>query len=176
MGEKNWMELMQLNPQCQAVAKCNEYTKEYGLVLSDEEARELVESKNETLKMEHRVEFGETILPQLIVTFCDSGFIDQEHYKETLVRLQDIFYEFKNEMMDETTDEEVLNFMRQQYDEVCFGDLDYLEGTCMDLFAQAIRAGYRGYHVTDGKDEFSKVDLVTRWDRELYMEALEHLF
>lgn len=172
----NWLERMQLMPQCQVVEKCNEYTRRFGLELSQKDVLELVESKNETLKQEQRVEFGETILPQLIVAFCDSDFIGREQYKDILIRLQDIFYEYKNEMMDEVTDEEVLNFMRQQYDEVCFGDLDYLEGTCMDLFAQAVRAGYRGYYVTGGKDEFSNVDLVTRWDRNLYLEALDTLF
>lgn len=51
---------------------------------------------------------------------------------------------YKNEMQDEITDEELLNFMKEQFETVCYGDLDYLEGTCLDIFAQAIRAGYRG--------------------------------
>ena len=107
--------------------------------------------------------------------FCDCPYLNQEHYVETLVRLQDIFYLYKNEMLDEITDDELLNFMREQYETVCFGDLDYLEGTCLDIFAQAIRAGYRGYRVTDGRSEYGQFDEVKRWDYELYLEALQDL-
>ena len=40
-------------------------------------------------------------------------------------------------MLDEISDEELLQFMQEQFDSVCFGDLDYLEGTCLEIFAQA---------------------------------------
>ena len=111
----------------------------------------------------------------MIYEFCDCPYLNQEHYVETLVRLQDIFYLYKNEMLDEITDDELLHFMREQYETVCFGDLDYLEGTCLDIFAQAIRAGYRGYRVTDGRSEYGQFDEVKRWDYELYLEALQDL-
>ncbi len=79
-------------------------------------------------------------------------------------------------MLDEITDDELLEFMREQFENVCRGDFDYLEGTCLDLFAQAIRAGYAGYRETEGKGVFEEVDIVKRWDRELYLEALMDLF
>ena len=74
------------------------------------------------------------------------------------------------------TDDELLEFMREQFEEVCCGDFAYLEGTCLDLFAQAIRAGYSGYTESGGRGEFGAVDIVKRWDRELYFEALHNLF
>ncbi len=66
--------------------------------------------------------------------------------------------------------------MREQFENVCCGDFGYLEGTCLDIFAQAIRAGYSGYRESGGKGEFEKFDIVRRWDRELYLEALMDLF
>ena len=77
--------------------------------------------------------------------------------------------------MDEITDDELLHFMKEQYEEICFGDLDYLESTCLSNFAQAIRAGYSGFRVSDGRNEYGQFDEVTRWDHELYMEALREL-
>ena len=62
--------------------------------------------------------------------FCDSSFLSQNNYVETLIRLQEIFYLYKNEMQDEITDDELIHFMREQFEAVCYGDLDYLEGTC----------------------------------------------
>ena len=75
-------------------------------------------------------------------------------------------------MQDEITDDELITFMKEQYEEVCFGDLEYLEGTCLDIFAQAIRAGYQGYMETGGHGEFGQFDIATRWDRGLYLAAL----
>ena len=121
------------------------------------------------------MEFGESLLPRIIYTFCDSSYISQDEYVDTLVRLQEIFYLYKNEMQDEITDEELLNFMKEQFETVCFGDLQYLEGTCLDLFAQAIRAGYGGYSETQGRGEFSRFDIVQRWDKELYLLALSQI-
>lgn len=136
----------------------------------------MVAERGEVLRKERRVEFGQGILPKIIDTFCDSAYITQDSYCDTLIRLQEIFFLYKNEMLDEITDDELLEFMREQFDGVCCGDLDYLEGTCLDLFAQAIRAGYSGYEATGGRGEFEKFDLVKRWDKELYLAALMDLF
>ena len=78
-------------------------------------------------------------------------------------------------MLDEITDDELLHFMREQFDTVCFGDLDYLESTCLSDFAQAIRAGYEGFKETDGYGNYSKFDLQERWSYELYEETLKEL-
>ena len=102
----------------------------------------------QALRAERRVEFGPGILPRVIEEFCDSDFIDQNNYVDTLIRLQQIFYLYKNEMYDEISDEELLHFMKEQFEEVCFGDLGYLEGTCLRIFAEAVRAGYRGYQAS----------------------------
>ena len=64
-------------------------------------------------------------------------------------------------MNDEITDDELLHFMKEQFDNVCFGDLEYLEGTCLSIFAQAIRAGYRGFQKTEGRQEYEQFDKVT---------------
>lgn len=175
MGEQNWMELLNRQTWLKQVKATNQYTEKFGLALSEKDAELLLVEKNNTLKAERRVEFGQSILPQIIYAFCDSSFISQNNYVETLMRLQEIFYLYKNEMHDEITDDELIHFMREQFETVCYGDLDYLEGTCLDIFAQAIRAGYRGYKETQGYGEFEKFDIVPRWDKGLYLEALSEL-
>ncbi len=51
---------------------------------------------------------------KIIYEFCDSDFIDQNNYVDTIIRLQEIFYLFKNEMQDEITDDELLHIMKEQ--------------------------------------------------------------
>ncbi len=145
------------------------------MTLSEQDAEILAQERKSTLIEQKRVEFGESILPRIIYEFCDSAFISQSNYVESLTRLQEIFFLYKNEMLDEISDEELLNFMKEQFETVCFGDFDYLEGTCLDIFAQAVRAGYRGYQKTGGRGEYAEFDEVLRWDRELYLEVLRDL-
>lgn len=175
MRVENWMELLNGQMWLDQVRETNQYTEKYGLTLSPEDAEILLAEKKQILKKERRVEFGESILPRIIYTFCDSSYISQDEYVDTLVRLQEIFFLYKNEMQDEITDEELLNFMKEQFETVCFGDLQYLEETCLDLFAQAIRAGYEGHSETQGRGEFTRFDIVQRWDRELYLLALSQV-
>ncbi len=175
MDGQNWLELLNSQTWIKQVRATNQYTENFGLALSEQDAALLLAEKNAVLRAERRVEFGQSILPQIIYAFCDSSFLSQDNYVETLARLQEIFYLYKNEMQDEITDEELIHFMREQFESVCYGDLDYLEGTCLDIFAQAVRAGYRGYRESQGYGEFAQFDIVPRWDRELYLEALREL-
>ncbi len=170
------MILLQQKNQLAKVLETNEMTARYGLVLTQQDAELLAAERSRVLKRERRVEFGPGILPKVIEQFCDSDFIDQNNYVDTLLRLQEIFYLYKNEMQDEISDEELLHFMKEQFEEVCFGDLGYLEGTCLQIFAEAVRAGYRGYQASEGYGEHTELDEVKRWDRDLYLEALYDLF
>ena len=175
MEEKNWMQILSGQNQLAKVIATNQVTEKFGLVLSEEDAKILVNEKSKSLKEQKRIEYGESILPKIIYEFCDSDYISQRNYVETIGRLQDIFFLYKNEMMDEISDDELLHFMKEQFETVCYGDLEYLESTCLDVFAQAIRAGYQGYHVTEGKSEYGKFDLASRWDHEVYLEVLKEL-
>ena len=160
-----------------AVNSCNERIKrQFGLSLTQEEAGALIAAKQESLKTHQRVEFGRGILDKLMFVFCDSQYISRQDYAKTLAGLQDIFYAFKNEAQDRLTDEELLAFMKEQFETVCFGDMEYLEGTCLARFAAAVRAGCRGYEASGGKGDYVKVSEEQRWDSELYMEALRELF
>ena len=173
--EGNWMVLLQQN-QLKSVMAANQKTERHGLVLSEQDAELILEEKNNVLREQRRVEFGEGITARIIDEFCDSDFIDQNNYVQTVIRLQEIFYLYKNEMNDEITDDELLHFMKEQFEDICFGDLEYLESTCLANFAQAVRAGYDGHRSSGGYGEYEQFDEVKRWDYDLYMEALRELF
>lgn len=155
---------------------CNEKTETFGLSLTEQEAQELVVCRNESLKKYRRVEFGKGILDKLIFTFCDSQYMTQENYKETMEKLLDIFYCFKNEAGDQLTDDELLSFMREQFEEICMGDAEYLESTCLPRFAAAIRAGYKGYQESGANGEYENLSQEARWDKDLYMDVVKELF
>lgn len=123
----------------QELLNSNKYTCQFGLKLSEQDVEELVIVRRECLADHQRIEFGKGVLEKLIYAFCDSSYVYQENYVDTLARLQDIFYLYKNESMDELTDDELIEFMRESFDDVCQGSIDYLEGTCLEEFARNIR-------------------------------------
>ncbi len=118
----------------------NSYTQRFGLTLSDTDIQMLLSRRTESLAEQRRIEFGNGILDKIIFVFCDSEFIYQGNYAETLAELQDIFYLYKNESLDELTDDELLETMREAFDGECRGSLDYLAETCLEQFARGIRA------------------------------------
>lgn len=184
----NLFELMLAQQQKQELARvleCNKKSEQFGLVLSEEEAKHLMLSRKTSLEDTQRVEFGEGILPKLIYYFCDSQYINQDNYADTLAQLQELFYTYKNETQDDLTDDELLEFMRKQYDEVCFGDMDYLSNTCLERMARASRSGQNShmqarlrdeYSLRDTEDPYGKLSEETRWDYEVYKMKLEDLF
>lgn len=143
--EKNWLDTVAQGKLLAAVMRMNERTEQFGLVLREEDGKLILEEKNRILRELKRVEFGPGITEKLIDEFCDSPYIDQNSYVDTILRLQEIFYQYKNETLDELTDEELLKLMKTAFDGGCHGDLEYLEGTYLEEVSRAIRAGYRGY-------------------------------
>lgn len=158
------------------LAAVNEDTARYGIALTEEEAKELMVCRDESLARYHRVEFGKGILDRLIYTFCDSQYLNQENYLETLEDLQDIFYAFKHEAAEKLTDDELLAFMKEQFESVCFGSTEYLRDTCLERYAAVLRSGYEGHRRSQGRGEYEQLSEEKRWDKDLYMEVVKELF
>lgn len=128
---ENYLEIVNKRNQIEIsnIKECNQYTSKYGLTLSDKQINDLLAKRTEILKEKGRIEFREGILDKLIKEFCDSPYINQSNYIETLHELIEIFYEYKNETMDLITDDELIKFMKNAFDGVCKGDIEYLEET-----------------------------------------------
>lgn len=123
------------------IKKCNEITMKYGVTLSDIQIENLINKRFESLKSTGRVEFGDGILKELIEAFCDSPYIIQENYEETLEELQDIFYFFKGEAMDQIADDELIEFMKEYFNGECQGSIEYLSGTNLEELCRDTRYG-----------------------------------
>lgn len=159
MDQKDLLELLNVQSTSLApVIECNEYTKKFGLSLSEEEAQLLLTERKDTLKEQQRIEFGEGILKKLIFAFCDSPNIYQENYVDTIGRLQEIFYLYKNESLDELTDDELVEYMKKKFDGVCQGSLDYLEDTVLEQFARKIRKRSKFFIGSSYEEEYDYED------------------
>jgi hypothetical protein len=130
--------------QEQRLRDCNLLSIKYNLRLTERDIQALTNARFSSLKETGRVEFGEGVLEKLIYAFCDSPYLEQETYAQTLAELQDAFYYFKNETLDFMSDDDMIAFMKQHFDSDCEGDVGYLTGSLLEDL---------GRHVREGEDE-----------------------
>ena len=124
------------------ILRCNDFTAKYGLMLTEKQALDLAKARVYSLKENGRVEFGTGIIDKLIKEFCDSPFIHNSDYAETLQGLIDAFYYFKNETLDRLSDDALIKYMKKAFDGPCQGSLELLLGTELERLARNIRYGY----------------------------------
>ena len=138
----------------QEIRECNAYSRKFGLVLSETEITDLVTSRAEALRASGRIEFGGGILPKLIEAFCDSPYIEQENYADTLAELQEAFYYFKTEAMDYFSDEELIEYMVKVFNGRAQGSAEYLSGTSLEALARYARTGFDPFDAEEAGDLF----------------------
>lgn len=126
------------------IVKCNRLTENFGLVLTEEEAVELVETRTLSLKNTGRIEFGSGIIDKIVKEFCGSPYISMHNYVETLHELVEIFYYYKNETLDLLSDDELIKFMYKDFDNVCQGSLELLNRE-LDKMAHNLQYGLPMY-------------------------------
>lgn len=121
------------------VLDCNKFSSGFGLSLTEDEVKALAEHRLETLKATGRIELSGWIMPKLIFAFCDSPFIYQDNYEEMLFGLQEVFYYFKGEMLEQISDDELIAVMKDKFDTECQGSLEYLQETVLEEIARSVR-------------------------------------
>ena len=131
--------------ETQELQDCNKISSKYGLCLSETQVQNLIEKRFKALKDMGRIEFGEGILKKLIYAFCDSPYVYRDDYGETLLELQEIFYYFKNESEDKIPDDELIEFMKDTFNGIAQGSIEYLSGTSLEDLCR----NKRGRHEAD---------------------------
>ncbi|NLT58849.1 MAG: hypothetical protein GXX99_07805, partial [Clostridiales bacterium] len=135
------------------VIKCNDYTERFGLVLTQAQAIELVETRSVSLRDNGRIEFGGGVIDKIIREFCDSPYLSMQNYAQTLHELIELFYDYKNETMDLIADDDLIEFMKSAFDGVCQGSLELLSGRELYRLARNLRFGLPA---DDSEDGFSQ--------------------
>lgn len=135
------------------ISNCNGFTIEYGLTLHEEDVKEIIETRNVALEKSGRIEFNGQIINKIIITFCDSPYISQYNYSDTINELVEIFYNYKNETLDYISDDELIEIMKEHFDNYCQGSLELLEGKVLYKIANNIRDGVKDYTNLDNEKE-----------------------
>lgn len=132
---------LQFQSEKEEIRACNDVASQFGLVLTENDINELIGSRVLACKNIGRIEFGNGILPQMIYAFCDSPYLDQDNYVNTLVQLQEAFYYYKSEAEERFTDEEIVDFMVRTFHGRAQGSLEYLIETSLADLCRYARCG-----------------------------------
>ena len=135
------------------IVKLNEKSRQYGLLLSPTDALQLVETRSRSLLENGRIEIGGETLIKIIDAFYDSSFIMQDDYSDTLNELLEIFYYVKNETLELISDDELIEHMKNYFENRCKGSLDLLKDRELEKLANNLRYGVTDYSNMEEPDE-----------------------
>lgn len=119
-----------------------EKTSEYGITLSEKDCTDIAECRYESLRENERIEIGLGAVREIIETFCDSGYVDQRNFRETVEGLLECFYMIKTETDDKVGDDEVLDFLKYLFEYEAGGDVTKIyDSEALDDFISGKRNG-----------------------------------
>jgi len=130
---------MQLAKAFSELEACNRELGRHGLSLTTRDIEALVVGRLESLELSERVEFGGGVAKQLVLAFAGSPFVSQADFVQTVLEIQDLFYEFKNESLEQIPDDDLIAKMRSLFDDPAQGDLNHLEEALFEGLARAVR-------------------------------------
>ena len=143
-----------IDHQINEILMLNEQTKPYSLTLTKKDIFQIIEARNQTLKGYGRIELGTDTINKLIKNFYTSPYIEQDAYMATIMDLQEVFYYMKNETEDQISDDELIDILKDFFENYCKGSLELLQGREIEVFARNQRILYQQSDFFSGRDEF----------------------
>jgi|GEM_PF-1347518 len=136
--------------QVNNVLECNNRSLDFGLALTQKQVEQIVETRDQALQTNQRIEFQSTIIEDIIEEFMDSQFITKYNYAEIIEGLIEIFYYYKDATEEyNLSDEEIIHYLKVAYDGVCQGSLDSLYEEQLSKLIDSISQNLDIYEGTD---------------------------
>ena len=123
--------------QEQELLELNENSRPYGLTLNKEDIKQIINSRNNTLKSYGRIELDINVTKSIIENLYKSQYTDRDDYVELINDLQEVFYYLKNETLDQISDIEIIEIIDEIYNN-CSGRIDIVQEKCEE-FAKSYR-------------------------------------
>ena len=115
----------------------NEKSQIYGLTLNKEDVKEIINSRDNTLKNYGRIELDIGITKMIIENLYKSQYTDKDDYVYAINDLHEVFYYLKNETLDQISDIEIIEIIDEVYNN-CSGRIDIVQEKCEE-FAKSYR-------------------------------------
>lgn len=134
----------------------NEESSKKGLVLTQEDAKHILQARSQTLNSYGRIELGLNVTEEIIQLFQQSDFVNPDNYVTVLTEIQEIFYYFKNETNEKVGDKDLLNKIKYYYEIECGGAIQLLKSK-MEEYARKVRVEHMKQDMeNEGRDIFER--------------------
>ena len=161
------LENFAVQPMDTKILELNDVAREYGLVFTAEDARDLSEIRERSLRENERLEIGLGAMEGVVRRFSQSSFINQENYAYIVGEITDLFYYIKTETDDKVSDTQLLDELYLRFEQRCRGAVDLLVSREGEILIRKINAGEnyeKWFGETDNADTSRDTDVNARRD------------
>lgn len=166
------LENISLRSVSEELLALNEISQSYGLVLTEEDAKELSETRNRAIVENERVEIGVGAVTDIIKRFCTSRYVTKEDYTYIINEVTYLFYYIKTETNDKISDHDLIEELFDRFELYCRGSIDTLESREVEKIIRKINSGENYYEWYKDRDELDYSDEVGSREAEgVYEES-----
>ena len=119
--------LLQRN-RVQELLALNNVLKGHALILTPEDAEEILASRSRALKDQGRVELDIKVTQTIIKRLSESSYITQDNFLSCINDIYETFHFIKNATSDFISDEDILAAVMVYFEKVCHGSIELLMG------------------------------------------------
>lgn len=135
------LENISMRPVSEEILALNAVSKKYGLILSEEDAKDLSDTRNRALSENDRLEIGAGSVTEIVKRFCTSRYLNNEDYAYVLNEVTYLFYYIKTETDDKITDSELIDELFERFELNCRGSIDLLQSRETERIIRKINSG-----------------------------------
>ena len=136
------LSLMQLNQDKKFIAQLvdlNAKANNYGLVITENIAREIAVYRSKALIENERVEINSDAISRLTSAFLETRYINQEDFADTMGEIIDLFYLIKTETENTISDDDLISEMLKIFVETCFGSLEIMKSKGLEKILRSYK-------------------------------------
>ena len=132
----------------------NATTQKYGLIMTEQIAKEIAEARQHALKANDMIDFSPDTLTRLVRAFSQSYFITQETFAEIIGEITDLFYFLRDEIKGALSDDDLISEMLIVFNDYCAGAMELMQNKGAEIIIRKYR--FREW-----------ADLADIWSREI---------
>jgi len=110
----------------------NDTIDQYGIVLTAEQTRDLLSTRQRALNENHRVEMGVGAVIPLAKKFAGSAYLDAGNFADGMNIILEMFYYYKTETRDVIPDDDLIDMLYEWFEYKYQGDLELMQNDYFD--------------------------------------------
>lgn len=131
----------------------NDNLEKHNLALTKTDVKEIIKSRNHTLKALGRVELDINVIKNIIKELGESPYINQDGFVEAIDDMYEAFHFVKNSTSDLISDDDILHALLFFYNELCKGSMELLMGKGLELIIEYFKQSDKTTSSEDDEDE-----------------------